>query len=127
MITQTASKEISVLIVDDNKFIVQRLAGMLDELEQVWNIQTANSYEEAIHQFNMHKYDVVLLDINLPGKSGISILKTVRQAGFAGKVIMLSNFTEQFYKDRCMMLGASLFLDKTADFDKLPYILAGVA
>lgn len=121
-----SAKEISVLIVDDNKFFAQRMAGMLDEMANVWNIQKAHSYEEAVHLLTMHRYDYMLVDINMPGKSGISLLKTIRQSGYAGEIIMLTNSSEAFYRERCLLLGASHFLDKTSDFEKVPLILNGI-
>ena len=126
MMASISIQEISVLIVDDNKFFAQRMAGMLDELPNVWNIQQAHSYEQAVHLLNMHRYDYMLLDINMPGKNGINLLKTIRSAGWNGKIIMLTNSSEIFYKERCMSLGASYFLDKTADFEKVPLILNGI-
>jgi len=122
----TPTKELSVLVVDDNRFIVQRLSGMLDEMPNVWNIQTAHSYDEALHQVTLHKHDVILLDINMPGKSGISLLRHLKQMGHQASVIMMTNFTEAFYRERCLLLGAAYFLDKTADFEKVPAILNGI-
>lgn len=126
MMASISTTEISVLIVDDNKFFAQRMAGMLDEMENVWNIQKAHSYEEAVHLLTMHRYDYMLLDINMPGKSGISLLKTIRLSGYSGSIIMLTNSSEEFYRERCMQLGASYFLDKTSDFEKVPLILNGI-
>ncbi|RYY53659.1 MAG: response regulator [Chitinophagaceae bacterium] len=126
MMASISTKEISVLIVDDNKFFAQRMAGMLDEMENVWNIQKAHSHDEAVHLLTMHRYDYMLVDINMPGKSGISLLKTIRLAGFSGNIIMLTNSSEEFYRERCMQLGASHFLDKTSDFEKVPLILNGI-
>ncbi len=126
MTSSISIKELSVLIVDDNRYFVQRMAGMLDEMPNIWNIQAAHSYDEAVHQVNLHKHDVILLDINMPGKSGISFLKTLKQIGHQATVIMLTNFTEAFYRERCLLLGASYFLDKTADFENVPAILNGI-
>ncbi|RYY62236.1 MAG: response regulator [Chitinophagaceae bacterium] len=126
MMASISTSEISVLIVDDNKFFAQRMAGLLDEMENVWNIQKAHSYDEAMHLLTMHRYDYLLLDINMPGKSGISLLQTIRLSGVNGRIIMLTNSSESSYKQRCLSLGASYFLDKTADFEKVPLILNGI-
>ena len=69
---------------------------------------------------------LILSDINMPGKSGINLLKDIRNADWPGKVIMLTNSSETFYRQRCLHLGASFFLDKTADFEKVPLILNGI-
>ena len=126
MMASVSTSEISVLIVDDNRVFAQRMAGMIDEMGNVWNIQKAHSYDEAMHQLTMHRYDFLLLDINMPGKSGIALLKAVRDANYNSRIIMLTNSSEAFYKQRCLLLGATYFLDKTADFEKVPLILNGI-
>lgn len=126
MISSVSIKEIAVLIVDDNKVFAQRMASLLDDMENVWEIRKAHSYEEALHVLTMHKFDYILLDINMPGRSGISLLKTLRDNGWEGGIIMLTNSAETMYRQRCHHLGASHFLDKTADFEKVPLILNGI-
>lgn len=126
MMASTTVREISVLIVDDNRVFAQRMAGLLDEMENVWNIQQAHSYDDAVHQLTMHRYDYLLLDINMPGKSGINLLQTIRQSDWNGSIIMLTNSSEALYKQRCLSLGAGYFLDKTTDFEKVPLILNGI-
>lgn len=119
------NKNISVLIVDDNAGFVKRMRGMLGELDNVTNIDAAKDYDEAIQVYDRNKQDMILLDINLPGKSGINFLQDIRQKGSDSKVIMLSNHSDDYYRERCKELGALHFLDKTAEFDLVPSIVAG--
>jgi DNA-binding NarL/FixJ family response regulator len=117
-------EKISILIVDDNDSYVQRMKLMLNELDNVSFILSANNYEEAFCQLTRHAHDMVLLDINLPGKSGISLLKKIKERNWPCEVIMVSNFSADIYKEQCKKLGAMFFLDKTGEFDKLPMIIA---
>ena len=121
-----SNKNISVLIVDDNPGFVKRMKVLLYELDYVASIHSAGDYDEAVKQLDRNKLDTVLLDINLPGKSGISLLKKIKEGGSACKVIMLSNHSEGYYKEVCKKLGAVHFLDKTTEFDLVPSILTNI-
>jgi DNA-binding NarL/FixJ family response regulator len=119
-------EKLSILIVDDNENYVQRMKRMLYELDNVSAIFSANSYEEAFNQLDTYVHDMVLLDINLPGKSGISLLKKIKERKWPCVVIMISNFSAATYKEQCKKLGARYFLDKTGEFEKVPIIVAGM-
>lgn len=118
-------QEYSLLIVDDNKGFVDRMSGMLHHLERV-RVKSAGSYEEAVIQMFEKQPDLVLLDINLPGKSGISLLKKIKETGGQCEVIMISNFSAPCYRERCKKLGALAFLDKTGEFEQVPNLIAEV-
>lgn len=122
-----SNKNISVLIVDDDPGFVRRMSMLLDELDNVRIIHSAGSYDEAFKQLDRNKHDMVLLDINLPGKNGIYLLKKIKEMGCSCEVIMLSNCTGKYYKEQCKKLGALYFLDKTEEFDLVPSIVAAVA
>lgn len=120
------NKNLSILIVDDNPGFIKRMKVILDELENVDSIHSAGDYEEAVIQLDRNKQDTILLDINLPGKSGISLLKKIKEGEMACKVIMLSNHSEDYYREQCKKLGAIHFLDKTTEFDLVPSILTNI-
>lgn len=120
------NKNISILIVDDNPGFIKRMKVMLDELENIESIDSAGDYDEAVMQLDRNKQDTVLLDINLPGKSGICLLQKIKEGDLACKVIMISNHSEDYYKEQCKKLGATHFLDKTTEFDLVPSILTNI-
>ncbi len=116
------STKLIVLIVDDNKKFVDRMIGILDDPGNLYNIRVATDYDEA-HQQLLDEPDVVLLDISLPGKSGIEVLRTIYNANWDCKVIMLTNNTNEYYRQQCAGLGASYFLDKSVEFGRVPDII----
>ncbi|HMJ47740.1 MAG TPA: response regulator, partial [Ferruginibacter sp.] len=59
-----------VLIVDDSILVVNRLVGMINDMDMVSSISSASSYNEAVTLINFEKPQVILLDIYLPGKNG---------------------------------------------------------
>jgi DNA-binding NarL/FixJ family response regulator len=105
-----------VLIVDDNKNFVERMICLLNETEDISQIRIASDYDEACSLFSEKTPDIVLLDINLPGKSGIEFLKEIKKSGNECKIIMISNHADDYYREKCKELGADYFLDKSNDF-----------
>jgi DNA-binding response OmpR family regulator len=69
-------KDPIILIVDDNLNFVDRVIDLLEAFANSCSILVANDYEEAKRLFLAEKPQLVLLDINLPGKSGIELLIT---------------------------------------------------
>ena len=112
-----------VLMVDDNMLFIERMVTMLDEITRPNDITIASDYNEAVRFIKEEIPDVVLLDINLPGKSGIEILKLIRSTGNKCKVIMLTNHADDYYREQCREYGADFFLDKSNDFAKVPDII----
>lgn len=72
------------------------------------------------------KPDLVLLDINLPGKSGIELLRKIKGSGSECEVIMITNHADDYYKKVCRDLGADYFLDKSIEFSMLPEIIGNI-
>ncbi len=105
-----------ILIIDDNTNFADRMVEILDELDHVGYINVAANYEEGYRLFIQDPPDLVLLDINLPGKNGIELLRVFRQTEWQGEVIMITNHSSLHYRQQCLELGAKYFLDKTNDF-----------
>lgn len=112
------------MIVDDNLNFVKRMRGLLEELSSISSINVASDYENALRQINEHRPDFVLLDINLPGKSGIEILKMIKQNKWECEVIMISNHADDYYRNQCFELGAQHFLDKSSEFGLVTEIIS---
>lgn len=115
-------RKLSILIVDDNVNFITRMISLINEAGASSIIHSANSYDEATLMLT-DKTDLVLLDINLPGRNGLSLLKKIKEQSRNCEVIMVSNHTGDYYRQQCKKLGAWLFLDKTNDFDLIPAIV----
>ena len=119
------NKKVSVLIVDDHEFFVERMIGLLTEVENISSIQTAGNYQDAFRMLDNKKPDVILLDISLPGKSGLDLLQKIKQLEWTCAVIMISNLTANYYKQECKKWGAWHFLDKSSEFEMVPTLING--
>jgi DNA-binding NarL/FixJ family response regulator len=115
-----------VLLVEDSAIIKERLICLLQELKNVQQVLQAGTYDEAFQILQQEVAHVLLLDIGLPGKSGIDILRSINEHKWELTIIVLTNQTDNYYKNLCFSLGAGYFLDKTKDFDKVPGIVAAL-
>jgi two-component system chemotaxis response regulator CheY len=118
--------KLQVLIVDDNMLFVERMIGLLDEVKNIGYINVANDYDEAHRYLADENPDLVLLDINLPGKNGIELLRKIKQQSIHSQVIMITNHADDYYRLQCKELGADHFLDKSNDFAKVPGLIGGI-
>lgn len=116
----------TILIVDDNMNFVDRIIGLLEDVSNISHTFTAGDYDEASLLINREKPDVVLLDINIPGKNGIEVLRFIRKNNKDCEVIMITNHADEYYRQQCVELGAKYFLDKSSDFAQVPVIIANM-
>jgi DNA-binding NarL/FixJ family response regulator len=116
----------SVFIVDDSPVVRERLLGLIAEVPNVEVIGQADIAFEAIHSIRRLKPDVVVLDLSMPGGSGIYVLENIKKDRPAPLVIMLTNFVHEQYRSRCLQLGADHFFDKSTEFQKVVDVLRTV-
>ena len=116
----------NILIVDDSVLIVEKLTGMLREAISSVSISNAGTYTGATLLLNELVIDLAMLDINLPDKSGIELLRLIRKDYSKMKVVMVSNNTSEQYRNICLRLGANYFFDKSRDFESIPAIVINI-
>ncbi|WP_234484240.1 response regulator [Noviherbaspirillum pedocola] len=104
--------KIRVMIVDDHIIVrngVRLMLGTADDIEVVAEAETAEAAMAAVHA---QAIDVALIDIALPDKNGLDLLKAIRNAKPRIAVLMLSMYAEQVYAVRALKLGAAGYLTK---------------
>jgi DNA-binding NarL/FixJ family response regulator len=114
----------TVLIVDDSILIMERMIPIMEEIENISFVVHAGSYKEGLEVLSRLTPDMVLLDINLPDKSGIELLRLIRERHPEITVLMISNNADPYYRNICKKLGAQHFLDKSTDIDRIPSVLS---
>jgi len=116
-----------VLVVDDSALIRKRIIPMLEEIHNVQFVTFAGTYEEAIDSIRNTIPDMILLDIQLPDRSGIELLRTIKEKYKDVVVYMITNHANDFYRETCIRLKADYFFDKSKDFDLIPKVIAAHA
>ena len=118
-------KPIRVLVVDDHAVVRSGLRRVLDAESDIETVGEAASAERAVFEALEHKPDVVLLDIVMPGKSGIEGMPAVLQAVPEAKVLVLSMQDDPHYVREAFEAGASGYvLKEAADTDVVEAVRA---
>src|SRR4051812_10135719 len=99
---KASTKKMVVLIVDDSLLIIERLMELLNDMAIIEIVVYAGTYAEGLQLLKGIKPDIVLLDINLPDKSGIDLLRTIHNQPQKPVVIMLTNQVNERYKKLCI-------------------------
>ncbi len=110
---------IQVAIVDDHQIVRTGFREILSEDSAVSISFESGDGDDALQKLRTTPCDVLLLDISLPGKSGVDVLRAVRQRHPDLKVLMLSGFPEESYALAMIKNGANGYLCKDCDHDEL--------
>lgn len=108
-----------VLVADDHTIVRHGIMRILSEMEHDFEIDEASNGQEALSLFSCAEYALVLLDITMPGRNGLEILKCFKQDKPLVPVLMLSMHSERQYAVRSLRLGASGYLTKESASSEL--------
>jgi DNA-binding NarL/FixJ family response regulator len=103
---------IRILIVDDHDLVRHGLERIFEKTQGMKIVAEKNNGNDALHWLRHYECDVVLLDISMPGLSGIEVLKKVHQDKPNLPILILSNYTEDQYALRLIRSGAAGYLTK---------------
>jgi len=110
---------IRVLICDDHLIVRQGLKQLLSDAPDIAVEGEASNGAEAVRLARETVFDAVLLDIAMPNRDGLDVLKQFKTEFPKLPVVMLSTYPDKQYAIRCLKLGASGYLNKSADTDQL--------
>jgi len=105
---------ISVLIADDHAVVRSGLRLLLESQDDIEVVEEAGSADEAVRHARLYKPDVVLLDVVMPGRSGIEALPEILQAAKGAKVLVLSMQDDPRYVREAFGAGACGYVLKEA-------------
>ena len=109
--------EMRILVVDDEKTLLGQLERALEG--QRYMVETALDGQEALDKLFETPYDLIILDVMLPKKDGLSVLREIRQADMTTPVLMLTARGEIGDKIKGLDLGADDYLAKPFSLDEL--------
>jgi len=113
---------VRVYVVDDSEVVIERLKTILSEVKEIEVIGHANNPFDAIHGIRTLQPDAVILDLQMPGGSGIGVLLSIKKDHSVPIVLVLTNYPYPQYREKCMEAGADFFFDKSSEFEKIPEI-----
>jgi two-component system, NarL family, invasion response regulator UvrY len=107
-----ASVKLNILVVDDHAIVREGLKSILAKAENLTVIGEAGNAPDAMALLRKQPCDLVLLDLSLPGKTGVDLLKMIHDEIPKLRVLVLSTYPEDQYAIRVLKLGASGYLTK---------------
>ena len=103
---------INILIADDHSIVRAGLKQIISEISDMTVVDEAGNGSEVLDKIRMNDYSVVVLDIAMPGKSGLEALKEIKSERPGLPVLMLSMYPEDQYAIRVLRSGAAGYLTK---------------
>ena len=116
-----------IFVVEDSAAVRERLIEMIRDLDDMEVVGEAGTCEAALAGIMATRPDVAILDVHLPDGSGIKVLAAVKQLLVNLRGIVLTNYTSAQHRTAAADAGAEYFLDKSADFERIPEILGRLA
>ncbi|MGB7343529.1 MAG: response regulator [Pirellulaceae bacterium] len=107
----------SILLVDDTLVLRERLSMAMEQ--RGFRVETAGNFDEAITVFNKNPTDLAVLDLRMPGRTGLELLRRLLQMKPDTRIIMLSGFGSIPASIDAVRAGAVNFLSKPADADDI--------
>ncbi len=124
---KTPSGSLTVVVVEDSILMRAHVAASLSAIKGVAAVRQAEDVPSALQLLETIKPDVLILDIELPGRTGLDLLKTVRKTDAAVVIIMLTNYDQPRLRKRCAELGANYFFNKLSEFGRVAEVCRELA
>jgi len=101
-----------LLLVDDHAIVREGLKRLLDSMSSEWTVTEASTAFEALDALRAQRFDLAIVDVSMPGMSGLELMQRIR-TNFPGvKVLVLSAHAEEQYALRAFKAGANGYVTK---------------
>jgi len=121
------SNELKILLVDYSIFTACRLQEMLGATGTKNTFKISTDIDNAMSALQSFHPDFLIVEIGMPEKSGIELLKHIKQNNLPVKVIVLTHFTISSYRNECEKYGADYFLDKSHEMENVVSTIKDIA
>lgn len=118
--TAAASRK-RVLIVDDNDTVRDVLAEFLND---AYAVDLAANAATALHRLSTHPADLIMLDVNMPGTDGLTLLESIRDLGITAPIFVITGYDSENVSRRATESGATAYLVKPVDLRSLDAMIA---
>jgi two-component system, NarL family, invasion response regulator UvrY len=109
----------NVLIADDHEIVRRGLRDLLADEFPKLRVTEARNAQEALEAARKQTWDLILLDIKMPGRSGLEVLEELKKLHSKTPVLVISAFPEEEYALRAFKLGAAAYVSKEGASDEL--------
>jgi DNA-binding NarL/FixJ family response regulator len=116
-------QQLRVLLVEDSELMIEQITQLLQTLTVPLEIKPVQTFDAAIATSEQFLPDVAIVDLQLTLGSGFSVLRVLSRSTPRPRIIILTNYGLQSYRDYALMNGADHFLDKALEFELLPGLI----
>ncbi len=114
-------KKETMLVVEDEDIMREALSDYFSD--EGHRVDTASDGDKALEKYNLEDYNVMIIDLKLPGRDGISVLKEVRAKNPQAKVIIITAYPSVETEEQAKLEGAFDYLQKPFDLDYLDTLI----
>lgn len=112
-----------IVIADDSNLIRERLQDLLRSFGQIEVVGAYNNGTDALKALRKLKPDLAIVDIKMPGLSGLEVLKEIRKENKTLQFIILTLHGTEYYRQQAIAEGANYYLSKVDDFEKIEFVI----
>jgi DNA-binding NarL/FixJ family response regulator len=124
---KASASGLQVVVVDDSILMREHVVESLSVIKGVAEIRQADDVPSGLCLLEGRKLDVLILDIELPGQSGLDLLKIARRRDYATVIIMFSIHDHPTLRQKCAELGADFFFHKLSEFERVAEVCRELA
>ncbi|MBG26738.1 MULTISPECIES: response regulator [Croceibacter] len=117
----------NVLIADSHPIVIKGLASILKKDEAYKIVAKSNDENELKNHISLKSPDIIIMDIDMPNSSGLSIIKTLKQNNPEVRIIIFSHQPEELYALSAIRFGASGYINKSKSLKKIKTAIDQVA
>jgi DNA-binding NarL/FixJ family response regulator len=110
---------IKVLITDDHPVVRRGIRQILEDDDRISLVQEAGNGKELFERLKEQLFDVILLDISLPGRNGLDLIEQIKRTQSSASILILSIHSEEMYAIKALKAGAAGYLTKTSAPEEL--------
>ena len=108
-----------IIIADDHQLLIEGLMTVIKEMEEIEVVTSVNNGVDLMTEVEIHHPDLVILDLNMPGPDGLSVLKDLKKFFAQVKVFVLTNYNQPELISQVKKLGADGFMVKNSSSSEL--------
>jgi DNA-binding NarL/FixJ family response regulator len=114
-----SEKHIKVIIADDHPLIIKGITEILEKYPRFTIVNTYNNGHTLMQSTSLPDADVLLLDLNMPGKDGLQVLDGIQAMQLSVHILVLTSYFSKELAEQCQKAGARGYILKSDNLDKL--------
>jgi len=118
--------DMKVLLADDSALILDRLKTLMGMFEGVEIVGSMNNGSDTLVALRDLKPELAVVDLRMPGLTGLDVLTEIRRENHSLKFIMLTLYSSAYFREMAIQYGADYFFSKVDEFEKVGEVVAGM-